>query len=98
MSTPAQRGRIGAHASWARTIDRTARTEPGRKGFLARFEREVDPEGVLPEVERQIRAEHARKAYMQRLALTSAARRRKTRTALCANNSLQASQLGRSAV
>jgi len=78
VSTPAQRGRIGAHVSWSRTIDRTARTEPGRKGFLARFEREVDPDGVLPEVERLRRAEHARKAYMQKLALASAARRRKT--------------------
>ena len=46
VSTPAQRGRIGAHVSWSRTIDRAARTEPGRKGFLARFEREVDPDGV----------------------------------------------------
>jgi hypothetical protein len=80
MSTPAQRGRIGAHVSWSRTIDRTARTEPGRKGFLARFELEVDPDGVLPESERVRRAEHARKAYMQKLALASAARRRKVAT------------------
>jgi hypothetical protein len=77
VSTPAQRGRIGAHVSWSRTIDRTARTEPGRKGFLAKFEREVDPDGVLPEGERIRLAEHARKAYMQKLALVSAARRRK---------------------
>lgn len=75
VSTPAQRGRIGAHISWSRTIDRTARTEPGRKGFMARFEREVDPDGVLSEGERARRAEHARKAYMQKLALASAARR-----------------------
>jgi hypothetical protein len=80
MSTPAQRGRIGAHVSWSRTIDRAARTEPGRKGFLARFEREVDPDGVLPEGERARLAEHARKAYMQKLALASAARRRKAAT------------------
>jgi hypothetical protein len=77
MSTPAQRGRIGAHVSWSRTADRAARTEPGRKSFLARFEREVDPDGVLPEAERLLRAGHARKAYMQKLALASAARRRK---------------------
>jgi hypothetical protein len=75
MSTPAQRGRIGAHVSWSRTIDRAARTEPGRKGFMARFEREVDPDGTLPEGERVRRAEHARKAYMQKLALASAAKR-----------------------
>ena len=77
MSTPAQRGRIGAHVSWSRTADRAARTESGRKSFLARFEREVDPDGILAEAERLKRAEHARKAYMQKLALVSAARRRK---------------------
>ncbi len=77
VSTAAQRGRIGAHVSWSRTIDRAARTEPGRKGFLAKFEEEVDPDGVLPEDERARLAEHARKAYMQKLALISAARRRK---------------------
>lgn len=81
MSTPAQRGRIGAHVSWSRTADRTARTEPGRKGFLARFEREVDPEGVLTDAERLHRAEHARTAYMQKLALASAAKRRKNMAA-----------------
>jgi hypothetical protein len=81
VSTPAQRGRIGAHVSWSRTIDRAARTEPGRKGFLARFEREVDPDGVLPEGERARRAEHARRAYMQKLALASAASRRQARAA-----------------
>jgi hypothetical protein len=62
-----------------RTVDRVARTEPGRKGFLARFEREVDPDGVLPEAERARRAEHARRAYMQKLALASAATRRSAR-------------------
>ena len=81
VSTPAQRGRIGAHVSWSRTSDRTARTEPGRKGFLARFEREVDPDGVLPDGERARRAEHARRAYMQKLALASAATRRQARAA-----------------
>ena len=32
----------------------------------------VDPEGVLPEAERAIRAAHARKAYFTALALRSA--------------------------
>ena len=44
---------------------------------MARFEREVDPEGALPEVERKRRADHARKAHMARLALRSAQARRK---------------------
>ena len=69
-------GRIGAHVSWSRTGDRTARTAPGTKAFMARFEDEVDPDRKLPVAERERRAEHARKAHMQRLALRSAAARR----------------------
>lgn len=49
---------------------------PGRAAFLARFEREVDPDGLLPEAERVRRADHARKAHMTRLALASAKARR----------------------
>ena len=67
------RGRIGAYESWARTDDRAARTWPARKAALDRFEREVDPEGKLTIQERAKRAGWARKAYMQRLALKSAA-------------------------
>src|SRR5262249_29389993 len=40
--TPEQRrrrARIVAHASWAKTSDRTARTSSGTKAFLDRFER-----------------------------------------------------------
>ena len=33
-------GRIGAHESWARTEDRTARTAPARAAFEARFPNE----------------------------------------------------------
>jgi len=44
---------------------------------LDRFEREVDPDGVLPPEERRRRAEHARKAYFLRLALASSKARRK---------------------
>jgi hypothetical protein len=35
------RARLGAHAMWAKTADRAARTEPGRSGLLAKFEREA---------------------------------------------------------
>jgi hypothetical protein len=63
---------IGAHESWANTPDRSARTAPARAALMARFEREVDPESVLPPAERALRAEHKRKAYFQRLALRSA--------------------------
>jgi hypothetical protein len=71
------RGRIGAYESWARTGDRSARTWPGRKAALDRFEREVDPEGVLSQQERTKRAEWAHKAHMQRLALKSVAARQR---------------------
>jgi hypothetical protein len=71
------RGRIGAYESWARTEDRAARTWPARKAALDRFEREVDPDGLLTPKERAKRAEWARKAHMQRLALKSAAARQR---------------------
>jgi hypothetical protein len=60
--------RIAAEVSWSRTYDRSARTRPARQKFLQRFEREVDPDGVLPPEERRRRAEHAKRAYMLRLA------------------------------
>jgi hypothetical protein len=71
------RGRIGAYESWARTPDRAARTWPARKAALDRFERDVDPDGALTLQERAKRAEWARKAHMQRLALKSAAARQR---------------------
>lgn len=77
--TPAERSlrsRMGAHLSWANTPDPSARTKPGRDAFLARFEREVDPNNELPEDERRRRAEHKRKAHMQELAIKSAQTRR----------------------
>ncbi len=68
---------IAAHESWARTPDRAARTANARKAQLDRFEREVDPDGILPPAERALRAASARKAYYLRLALKSAQARRK---------------------
>lgn len=56
--------RIAAEISWSVTSDRSQRTKPGRQAFLDRFEREVDPEGVLPSDERRIRAQHALRAHM----------------------------------
>ncbi|MCC7364831.1 MAG: hypothetical protein IT303_10705 [Dehalococcoidia bacterium] len=47
-------------------------TKAARSAFLARFEREVDPERVLSEQERQRRAEAAKKAHFTRMALASA--------------------------
>ena len=67
---------IAAHESWARTPDRTARTAPGLAAALAKFEREADPDGVLPPEERTRRAEHLRRAHLARIALKSAKARR----------------------
>lgn len=64
-------GRAAALNRWARTDDPTAATAPARNGFLARFERIVDPDGILPVAEREIRARRAMRAYMIALARKS---------------------------
>ncbi|MFZ2625643.1 MAG: hypothetical protein WAX29_10455 [Propionibacterium sp.] len=43
---------------------------------MAKFEKQVDPEGKLPADERRIRANHLKAAYFKRLALKSAKARR----------------------
>jgi hypothetical protein len=73
-----QRARIAAHALHA-THDSRETTKAGRDAFMAPFEREVDPEGLLPGAERQRRAAHARKAYFSKLAFLSAKARRRKR-------------------
>lgn len=65
-----------AHESWARTADRSARTANARKASADRFERLVDPDGVLDPKERAIRAASARKAHFARMAAKSAQVRR----------------------
>jgi hypothetical protein len=69
--------RMAAHELHARVADPAAHTAPARKAFLSRFEREVDPEGVLTPQERARRAEHAKKAYFLRLAAASSKARAK---------------------
>jgi hypothetical protein len=61
-------GRIGALASWKQTADPTGRTAPARRAFDDRFDREVDPEGVLDPTERARRAGYAKREYYARLA------------------------------
>jgi hypothetical protein len=70
---------MAAYISWSRTTDRNARTRPAREAFLHRFEREVDPDGVLPPAERSRRAQHALRTHMLRLAKHSVAARRQSR-------------------
>lgn len=71
-----QRARIAVLESWANTSDPSARTKPGRDAAFAKFERQVDPDGVLSEPERKRRADAARRAHMARLAYRSAKARR----------------------
>lgn len=57
--------------------DTHALTAPARAAFNARFERDVDPDRVLPVVERERRAIAARRMYFAKLAMRSAAARAK---------------------
>ncbi len=67
-------GRIAAHASWAHTPDRTARTAPGRAAFDAKFLAMADGDPV--------RADHLRRAHYTRMSLRSAQARRRAREAV----------------
>lgn len=78
--TPAERtmrAKIAANESWAKTENRSARTEKARQAMLDKFAATVDPDGVLPPAERAKRAENARRAHLQRMALRSVQARRR---------------------
>lgn len=74
-------GRVGAHESWARTPDRSARTAPARAAAWSSWVRKADPDGVLSDADRQRRAEHLRSAHMARLGLRSSLNRSKAKHA-----------------
>lgn len=77
--TPEQRvlrARLAAHARWSRQDPRDG-TAKARQAFLDRFEREVDPDGLLPPAERARRAECRRREHMTRLALRSSQARQR---------------------
>jgi hypothetical protein len=68
------RSRIAAHSMHSQHDSRLT-SAPARAASPANvsyFERQVDPDGVLPDDERRRRAEHAKRAYFGRLALASA--------------------------
>lgn len=76
--TPSERStraRLAAHTLHA-SVDGAAHTEPARAAAMARFEKQVDPLGVLSPRERARRAEHAKKAYFTGLSLKAAKARR----------------------
>lgn len=88
MSRPQDRvlqARLAAHVRWSRE-DPKEGTRAARAAFNDRFTREVveaarERDEKLTPVEIDRRAQHARKAYMTRLALKSAQSRAKTAAA-----------------
>lgn len=74
-SDPRLTGRIGGLTAWARN-DPGVLLGPAHRAFRLRFERLVDPDGTLPEHERQARADRALRAHMLGLAARSARARR----------------------
>ena len=59
-------GKIAAHTNCATSEDRSARTAPAGRAFLARFEKEVDREGRLSQEERAKRAESPKEGLLSR--------------------------------
>src|SRR5215203_2260938 len=74
------RARLAAYALHAQHDPRET-TANGRAAFLDRFDREVDPEGLLEPDERRRRAEQARRTYFVRLSLAAVKARQAKRAA-----------------
>lgn len=71
--TPEQRAQrvTAAHASWARTPDRAARSAPGFDGLEARIAREYGIPDDMPNPDRAKALASARTAYFRKLAAKS---------------------------
>lgn len=74
-----QLARIAALRRWA-FADGKSGTARARRAFLDGFEQAVDPDGVLPDAERRVRAARLRKAHFHDLALKSAKARHSRKT------------------
>lgn len=72
---------IASQTRWGREPDRTAATQPGRDAWRAKLAREVDPDGTLPDDERERRVDSLMKAEMTRRALRSVQARRRAKEA-----------------
>ena len=70
-----QAGRLGGLRNAARHDGRDM-TASARRAFLTRFENEVDPDRVLDPLERERRAEAAKRAYFLEMAMKSVRARR----------------------
>jgi hypothetical protein len=83
MLTPAQRvlrARTAAYAQHAQGKTNTAAAREASPQSLTYWGKQVDPDGVLSDAERDKRAEHARKAHMSRMALASSKARARRKT------------------
>jgi hypothetical protein len=80
MDAQARWGQIGGLVAWSRHDAETMQSA-ARRGFRARFERLVDPDGNLDPAERARRADRARRAWMLKLAARSAEVRRNRKAA-----------------
>lgn len=78
--TPEQRVLRSRMAAYAQHAAGKTNTAPATAAALARFERQVDPEGQLSAQERARRAELARKAYYAALAYASSKSRAQRKT------------------
>lgn len=76
-----QQASLAAYVQWSRTPDRTARTAPGRRAFLDRFQAEVDAKypDVAPEARAKM-ADAAMRAYFKRMAFNREKARREARS------------------
>jgi hypothetical protein len=74
----AARARIAALTRWSREDPKEHIAMMNRQ-FRERFEKQVDPDGVLPDEERRRRAEVARKLFYQKLAFKSSRARSRKR-------------------
>jgi hypothetical protein len=64
---------LAADASWAQTLDWTARTAPAREARFRKYEDQVDPDRKLPPAERRKRALKAQQAFMRQISRRGAA-------------------------
>jgi hypothetical protein len=86
--TPSERSlraSLASDTSWRNTIDRTARSQPGRDAMARKLETETvaaigeSAWAAMPPAEQAKRVENARRAHFKRLAFRSAVARRSRR-------------------
>ncbi len=77
MLSPEERSLRSRIAGLSATAQGKTNTAPARAAFDRRFLNQVDPDGQLPEAERNRRAEAAKKAHFARMAYRSAQARKK---------------------